>query len=136
MLGSFEESEDVVQETLLRAWRRRHTFEGRSTVRAWLYRIATNACLDVLNRRNRRARLAPAPGGAVTAGIPWLQPYPDHLLEPATPDDATPDAMVVAKETIELAFMAAIQYLPPRQRAVLILRDVVGPPARPPRCST
>lgn len=129
MLGSFEESEDVVQETLLRAWRRRQTFEGRSTVTAWLYRIATNACLDVLNRRNRRARLAPAPAGAVMSVVPWLQPYPDHLLEPATPDDAGPDAMVVAKETIELAFMAAIQHLPPRQRAVLILRDVLGWPA-------
>jgi RNA polymerase sigma-70 factor (ECF subfamily) len=124
MLGSFEESEDLVQETLLRAWQRRHTFEGRSTVRAWLYRIATNACLDALNLRNRRARLAPGPAGAATSVVPWLQPYPDHLLEPATPD-----AVVAARETIELAFMAAIQHLPPRQRAVLVFRDVLGWPA-------
>jgi RNA polymerase sigma-70 factor (ECF subfamily) len=136
MLGSFEDSEDLVQETFLRAWRRRETFEGRSTFRAWLYRIATNACLDFLERHPRHpiARLAP-PGGEPQAPalrppeIRWLQPYPDHLLEPAAPSDAEPDAAVVAKETIELAFLAAIQHLPPRQRAVLILRDVLGWPA-------
>jgi len=119
MLGSFEDSEDAVQETLLRAWRRRETFEGRSTFRAWLYRIATNACLDALGRRERGLQVATGPE------VPWLQPFPDHLLEEIPADEDEPDAAVVAKETIELAFMTAIQHLPPRQRAVLILRDVL-----------
>jgi RNA polymerase sigma-70 factor (ECF subfamily) len=119
MLGSFEDSEDAVQETLLRAWRRRETFQGRSTFRAWLYRIATNACLDALGRRERRFRVATGPE------VPWLQPFPEHLLEEIPADEDEPDAAVVAKETIELAFMVAIQHLPPRQRAVLILRDVL-----------
>jgi RNA polymerase sigma-70 factor (ECF subfamily) len=117
MLGSFDESEDLVQETFLRAWRSRSSFEGRSTFRAWLYRIATNACLDTLKRRPRLPE---------SGEVPWLQPYPDHLLEGIAPDDEEPDAVVVAKETIELAFMVAIQHLPPRPRAVLILRDVLG----------
>jgi RNA polymerase sigma-70 factor, ECF subfamily len=124
MLGSLEDSEDVVQETFLRAWRGRRTFEGRSSLRAWLYRIATNACLDALERR---PRVATAPEDVqLPAGVPWLQPYPDRLLDgiPAAEDD--PEAEVVAKETIELAFIAAIQLLPPRQRAVLISRDVLG----------
>ena len=120
MLGSFEDSEDAVQETLLRAWRRRDTFEGRSTFRAWMYRIATNACLDTLGRRDRSLQTATGPE------IPWLEPFPDRLLEELPAHDEDPDAAVVAKETIELAFMAAIQHLPPRQRAVLILRDVLG----------
>ena len=124
MLGSFEDSEDAVQETLLRAWRRRDTFEGRSTFRAWLYRIATNACLDTLGRRDRRLQTATGPE------VPWLEPFPDRLLEELPARDEDPDAAVVAKETIELAFMAAIQHLPPRQRAVLILRDVLGWPAK------
>ena len=124
MLGSFEESEDAVQETLLRAWRRRETFEGRSTFRAWLYRIATNACLDALGRRERSLQVASGPE------VPWLQPFPDRLLEELPAHDEDPDAAVVAKETIELAFMAAIQHLPPRQRGVLILRDVLGWPAK------
>jgi RNA polymerase sigma-70 factor (ECF subfamily) len=119
MLGSFEDSEDAVQETLLRAWRRRETFQGRSTFRAWLYRIATNACLDAIGRRERRLQVATDPE------VPWLQPFPDRLLEEIPADEDEPDAAVVAKETIELAFMAAIQHLPPRQRAVLILRDVL-----------
>lgn len=135
MLGSFEDSEDLVQETFLRAWRRRDTFEGRSTLRAWLYRIATNACLDFLARHAREPRPRRTVGadaiGSVQAPdeIPWLQPYPDRLLEPTAPAEAEPDAAVVAKETIELAFLVAIQYLPPKQRAVLILRDVLGWPA-------
>ena len=119
MLGSFEDSEDLVQETFLRAWRRRETYAGRASFRAWLYRIATNACLDALERRPRPAA---ASGGA--AEIPWLQPYPDELL--AAPSDEEPEAAVVAKETIELAFLVAIQHLPPNQRAVLIMRDVLG----------
>jgi RNA polymerase sigma-70 factor (ECF subfamily) len=119
MLGSFEESEDQVQETFLRAWRRRETFQGRSTFRAWLYRIATNTCLDALAAKTRPTPHDPA-------DIPWLEPFPDRLL----PTGDEPDAVVVARETIELAFLAAIQLLPPRQRAVLILRDVLGWPAK------
>jgi RNA polymerase sigma-70 factor (ECF subfamily) len=113
MLGSFDEAEDQVQETFLRAWRARASFRGRSTFRAWMYRIATNTCLDVLGRR---------PALEDPAEIPWLQPFPDRLL----PSEDEPDAVVVARETIELAFLAAVQLLPPRQRAVLILRDVLG----------
>jgi RNA polymerase sigma-70 factor, ECF subfamily len=133
MLGSFEDSEDLVQETFMRAWRKRESFEGRSTFRAWLYRIATNACLDFLDRHPRQPRLRQVPSSPdpqaplpPSTEIPWLQPYPDHLLEPIAPRDAEPDAALVAKETIELAFLAAIQHLPPKQRAVLILRDVLG----------
>jgi RNA polymerase sigma-70 factor (ECF subfamily) len=122
MMGSLEDSEDLTQETFMRAWRRRETFEGRSSFRAWLYRIATNACLDALERRPRSL---PASGE-----VPWLQPYPDRLLEEAAPREEEPDAAVVSKETIELAFMVAIQHLPPKQRAVLILRDVLGWPAK------
>jgi RNA polymerase sigma-70 factor (ECF subfamily) len=119
MLGSLEDSEDQVQETFLRAWRRRESYQGRSTFRAWLYRIATNACLDALAARPRQTPRDPA-------DIPWLQPYPDALL----PGEEEPDAVAVARETIELAFLAAVQLLPPRQRAALILRDVLGWPAR------
>jgi RNA polymerase sigma-70 factor, ECF subfamily len=133
MLGSFEDSEDMVQETFLRAWRGREGFQGRSTFRAWLYRIATNACLNAIAQRSRRPRSAlaqPGPDADTAppppADLPWLQPYPDRLLEEIAPGDAEPDAAVVSKETIELAFLAAIQHLPPRQRAVLILRDVLG----------
>jgi len=121
MLGSFEESEDLVQETFLRAWRRRETYEARSTIRAWLYRIATNACLDTLSKRSRPAL---SPGE-----VPWLEPYPDRLLDEAAASGDDPEAVVAARETIELAFMVAIQHLPPRQRAVLILRDVLRWPA-------
>jgi len=122
MVGSLEDSEDLVQETFLRAWRRRKTFEGRSSFRAWLYRIATNVCLDALQRTPRVAAGAIQP----LAEVPWLQPFPDHLLEELPTSDAEPEAEVVAKETIELAFIAAIQLLPPRQRAALICRDVLG----------
>jgi RNA polymerase sigma-70 factor (ECF subfamily) len=123
MLGSFEDAEDTVQETFLRAWRRRETFEGRSTFRAWLYRIATNACLDLLAKRRPRA----ATGGEVM----WLQPYPDRLLDELLADHAEePEAVAVAQETIELAYLVAVQHLAPRPRAVLILRDVLGWPAK------
>jgi RNA polymerase sigma-70 factor (ECF subfamily) len=123
MLGSFEDAEDTVQETFLRAWRRRETFEGRSTFRAWLYRIATNACLDLLAKR----RPEPATGGEV----PWLQPYPDRLLDEVPAGDVDePEAVAVARETIELAYLVAVQHLAPRPRAVLILRDVLGWPAK------
>ena len=135
MLGSYEDSEDLVQETFLRAWRRRASFgaDGRFAFRAWLYRIATNACLDVLRSRPRRVQppeLAkpgdPTAPPSPPVELPWLQPYPDRLLEPAAPAKDEPGAVAVARETIELAFIAAIQHLPPRQRAVLILRDVLG----------
>ncbi|MFL6142842.1 MAG: RNA polymerase subunit sigma-70 [Labedaea sp.] len=119
MLGSFDEAEDLVQEVFLRAWRARDTFEGRSSLRAWLYRIATNVCLDALRRTARR-------GSDRVADMPWLQPYPDELLDEIPAPAEPPDAEVVAKETIELTFLAAIQVLPARQRAALILRDVLG----------
>src|SRR6478609_2003561 len=119
MLGSFEESEDLTQETFLRAWRSRATYAGRASLRAWLYRIATNACLDALARRPR----VPTESGEVL----WLQPFPDELLASIPADEGEePDAVVVARETIELAFIVAIQHLAPRPRAVLILRDVLG----------
>ncbi|SFW76051.1 RNA polymerase subunit sigma-70 [Amycolatopsis australiensis] len=127
MLGSLTEAEDLTQETFLRAWKARDRFEGRAGVRTWLYRIATNACLDVLARRPRRVlpdQLGPSgqPAGPLEAAdLPWLEPYPDRLL-----DVPGPDAAVVERETIELAYLAALQYLPPRQRAALVLRDVLG----------
>ncbi|BCJ63681.1 sigma-70 family RNA polymerase sigma factor [Polymorphospora rubra] len=137
MLGSFDEAEDLVQETFLRAWKGRGGFQGRSSVRAWLYRIATNACLDALATRSRRVlphHVGPPfdpgqPQRAVT-DVSWLQPFPDRLWEPVAPHADQPEAAVVAKETLELAFLAAIQHLPPRQRAVVILHDVLGWPAR------
>lgn len=140
MLGSFDDAEDMVQETMLRAWRARANFEGRSLFRTWLYRIATNACLNVLERAPRRVLPQDVTSPVTTATpasearsapqwapeIPWLQPYPDHLLDVAAPGDTEPDAILVARESIELAFLAALQHLPPRQRAILILSDVVG----------
>ncbi len=122
LLGSFEEAEDLVQEAFLRAWRRRETFQGRSSVRAWLYRIATNACLDALDKRPRR----PSASGEIA----WLQPYPDELLEQLPDRREGPEDLVLAKETVELAFIAAIQHLAPLPRAVLVLRDVLGCSAR------
>src|SRR3954454_14453572 len=125
MLGSFEEAEDLVQETLLRAWRRRDRLERDEWFRAWLYKIATNACLDAIKRQGRRV-----PSLGSFRDVPWLQPYPDRLLAELAPAEEEPDAAVVARETIELMFLAVIQLLPPRQRAVLILRDVLDWPAR------
>ena len=124
MLASFDEAEDAVQETMLRAWRGRDGFDGSSLGRAWLYRIATNVCLDLLRRRSRRLTAVPS-----FAEVPWLQPYPDRLLDEVAPSDEQPDAVAVDRETIELTFLAAMQVLPPRQRAALILRDVLGWPA-------
>ena len=127
--ASFEEAEDLVQETFLRAWRSRETFAGGPLLRAWLYRIATNVCLDAIRRE-----LAPHRSVKSFAEVPWIQPYPDRLLDEVAPRESEPDAVVVSRETIELAYLAAIQLLPPRQRAVLILRDVSGGrPPRPPR---
>jgi RNA polymerase sigma-70 factor (ECF subfamily) len=137
MVGSFDEAEDLVQETLLRAWRGRASFEGRSSMRTWLYRIATNACLNSLERLPRRVLpqdvAAPVTGNTDPSEardeppwapeLPWLQPYPDHLLAAA---DAEPDTVAVSRETIELAYLAALQHLPARQRAILILRDALG----------
>jgi RNA polymerase sigma-70 factor (ECF subfamily) len=124
MLASFDEGEDAVQETFLRAWRGRDGFDGSCLVRAWLYRIATNVCLDLIRRRKRRV-----PALNSFAEVPWLQPYPDRLLDEIAPSEDQPDAMAVDRETIELTFLAAMQVLPPRQRAALIVRDVLGWPA-------
>jgi RNA polymerase sigma-70 factor (TIGR02960 family) len=120
MLASFEEAEDAVQETYLRAWRNRSSFEG-DMLRAWLYRIATNVCVDAIRSKSMRVRKLDS-----LSEIPWLQPYPDRLLDEIAPTDDQPDSVVVSRETIELVFLAALQVLPPRQRAALILRDVMG----------
>ncbi len=124
MLASFDEAEDAVQETFLNAWRGRSGFQGGSQFRAWLYRIATNVCLDMLRRNSRRAA-----GGRSPAEVPWIQPYPDLLLDQAAPTGEQPDAIAIERETISLAFLAALQVLPSRQRAALIARDVLGWPA-------
>lgn len=123
MLASFDEAEDAVQETLLRAWKSRDSFEGEH-LRAWLYKIATNVCLDQLRRTSRRLTTVSS-----FAEVPWLQPYPDGLLDEIAPATEEPDAVVVDRETIELAFLAALQVLPPRQRAAFVARDVLGWPA-------
>jgi RNA polymerase sigma-70 factor (ECF subfamily) len=132
MLGSVEDAEDAVQETLLRAWARLDSYAAKAPFRAWLYSIATHACLDALRRRKSRIWPTDVAGPAhpqryeLTAlDLPWLQPYPDRLLNLAADTDHEPEAVVTARETIELAFLAAIQRLPARQRAVLILRDTL-----------
>jgi RNA polymerase sigma-70 factor (ECF subfamily) len=129
MLGSAFEAEDAVQETLLRAWRSFDSFEGRAAVRSWLYRIATNVCLDMLQGRQRRARpvdLGPARSAETPLGEPlpevtWIEPIPDGRVLPG----GDPAEVAEQRETIRLAFVTALQYLPPRQRAVLILREVL-----------
>ncbi|RIQ19474.1 sigma-70 family RNA polymerase sigma factor [Jiangella rhizosphaerae] len=127
MMGSFDDAEDLVQETYLRAWRSYDGFEGRSSLRTWLYRIATNACLNALQRSDRRA----VPVGfseteSPAAGVAWLQPLPDALV---TPESADPAAVAVVRDGVRLALIVGLQYLTPRQRAVLILRDVLAWPA-------
>src|SRR5688500_4767120 len=130
MLGSVFEAEDAVQETMVRAWRNFDRFEGRAALRSWLYRIATNVCLDMLQGRKRRAMpmdLGPArdPGGPIGGTLPevtWIEPMPDRL---AVPPEGDPAEVAVARETIRLAFVAALQHLPARQRAVLILCEVL-----------
>jgi len=129
MLGSPFEAEDAVQDTFVRAWRSYDRFEGRAALRSWLYRIATNVCLDMLNGRERRARpmdLGPArePVAANLNTLPeatWIQPIPDGLVIP----DGDPAEVAVARETVRLAFVAALQHLPARQRAALILCEVL-----------
>jgi RNA polymerase sigma-70 factor (ECF subfamily) len=130
MLGSAFDAEDAVQETFIRAWRGLDRFEGRSKLRSWLYRIATNVCVDMLNGRKRRARpidLGPASTADATLGErlgqdTWIEPVPDDR---AVPSGGDPADVAVARESIRLAFVAALQHLPPRQRAVLILREVL-----------
>jgi RNA polymerase sigma-70 factor, ECF subfamily len=130
MLGSSFDAEDAVQETLVRAWRNLDRFEGRASLRSWLYRIATNVCMDMLNSRQRRARpmdLGPAREPVVEnlntlPEVTWIEPVPDGL---AVPMDGDPAEVLQARETIRLAFVAALQHLPPRQRAVLILCEVL-----------
>ena len=130
MLGSPFEAEDAVQDTLIRAWRSRDRFEGRSSLRSWLYRIATNVCLDALDGRKRRARpmdLGPArdhdgPIGEILPEVTWVEPAPDGLV---VDDAADPAEVAQSRETIRLAFVAALQRLPARQRAVLLLCEVL-----------
>jgi RNA polymerase sigma-70 factor, ECF subfamily len=130
ILGSLQDAEDLVQETLLAAWRGLEAYEGRASVRAWLYRIATNRCLNALRARSRRPRELPAmdqPPEPTRRTEPiWLEPYPDVLLEDIADRSPGPGARYEARESVELAFIVALQHLPARQRAVLILREVLG----------
>jgi RNA polymerase sigma-70 factor (ECF subfamily) len=137
MVGSLHDAEDLVQETMLRAWRFRDGYdESRGSVRTWLYRIATNACLTFLEGRGRRALPADleGPSGVMDVAklksrpeIPWLEPFPDAWLPAGSPAD--PGTVIEGRESTRLAFIATLQHLPPRQRAVLILRDVLAMPA-------
>jgi len=130
MLGSLPDAEDAVQETLLRAWRYRDSLKEGAPLRPWLYRVATNACLDAIARDQRRAVLA-ARAAADDAwtdepeDVVWLGPIPDSVLDPPTPPESTPEAMTLTRETIEIAFLTVIQLLTPQQRAALILCDVL-----------
>jgi RNA polymerase sigma-70 factor (ECF subfamily) len=136
LMGSIQDAEDLVQETMLRAWQRLHTYEGRAPLRAWLYRIATNACLDALDRQRARRRLPTTvyPAADPHSPLPpfepeilWLEPYPDEWLE--VPETASPESRYTLRESVRLAFLTALQALPPRQRAVVIMRDVLDWPA-------
>ena len=130
ILGSLHDAEDLVQETLLAAWRGIERFEGRGSVRAWLYRIATNRCLNLLRDRGRRPREVPPvpepPEPTRRSEPTWLEPYPDALLDGIADTAPGPEARYELREAVGLAFVAALQHLPPRQRAVLVLRDVLG----------
>jgi RNA polymerase sigma-70 factor (TIGR02960 family) len=130
MLGSLQDAEDMVQETLLAAWRGLTDFEGRASLRSWLYRIATNRCLNALRASGRRPQTSGVPAGAPEPtrwGEPlWLQPYPDALLEGLPDRSEGPDARYETKEAVGLAFVSGLQRMPPRQRAALVLRDVLG----------
>lgn len=130
MLGSVVDADDAVQETMVRAWKGFERFDGRSSLRTWLYRIATNVCLDALAQRSRRERpLEGRPAGTVDDPLEarprshWLEPVPDAR---AVPDDVDPAERLVLRQSIRLAFVAALQHLPPRQRAALLLTDVLG----------
>jgi RNA polymerase sigma-70 factor (ECF subfamily) len=133
MLASVHDAEDALQETMLRGWRGLASFEGRSTLRSWLYRIATNTCLNHLARRPKRVLpidYGPASDGNAPPGDPivetvWLEPYPDEILG-VEDGYAAPEARYERRESVELAFIAALQHLAPNQRAVLILREVLG----------
>jgi len=135
MLASLHEADDAVQETYLRAWRSFESFDGRGSFRGWLYRVATNVCLDMLARRKHAARVLPDQRGPATTEMPdgtpatdvaWLEPYPASLLDDVVDDAPNPEARYTTREAVRLAFVAAIQELPPRQRAVLLLCDVLG----------
>jgi RNA polymerase sigma-70 factor, ECF subfamily len=130
MLGSAFEAEDAVQETMVRAWQALNRFEGRASLRTWLYRIATNVCLDALSDRSRRARpMEEGPNGSVEDHLEtrerrhWLEPVPDARV---LPPDASPFELTALRQSIRLAFVSALQHLPPRQRAVLLLSEVLG----------
>jgi RNA polymerase sigma-70 factor (TIGR02960 family) len=130
IVGSVEEAEDLLQETLLAAWSGYERFEGRASVRAWLYRIATNRSLDALRARRRRPEALPRmtgmPEPTRRGEVLWLEPLPDQLIEGVPDDVPGPEARYEAKETVALAFVTGLQHLPPQQRAVLVLRDVLG----------
>lgn len=135
MLGSLQEAEDLVQETYLRAWRNFDHFEGRGSFRAWLFQIATNACLDALASRRHKQRFFPdrrfaasdqMPDGMPADEVAWIDPYPDSELNGVLDDTPNPEARYASREAVQLAFVAAIQQLPPRQRAALLLCDVLG----------
>jgi RNA polymerase sigma-70 factor (TIGR02960 family) len=131
MLGSFQDAEDALQETLLAAWLGLEGFEGRASVRTWLYRIATNRCLNLLRSKGRRPVNAaplpiPPPEPTRLGEVLWLQPYPDVLLDGLSDQAPGPEARYETREAISLAFVTAVQLLPPNQRAVLLLRDVLG----------
>jgi len=136
ILGSAQDAEDTVQETFLAAWQHIAEFEARSSVRTWLYRIATNRCLDALRSARRHQQsgitvpVGPSPEPNAAREVMWLEPYPDLLLEGMADATPGPDARVEAREAISLAFVAALQLLAPRQRAVLVLRDVLGFPGQ------
>ena len=137
MVGSVNEAEDLVQETYLRAWRSFDSFDGRGSFRAWLYRIATNVCLDTLASRKKAPRVLPdqqgpasvavrMPEGAPPTEVAWLEPYPDWNLDQILDEAPNPEARYASREAVRFAFVAAIQKLSPRQRAALLLRDVLG----------
>jgi RNA polymerase sigma-70 factor (ECF subfamily) len=135
MLGSIHDADDLVQESFLRAWRGVARFEARTSFRRWLYKIATNACLNALESRARATRVLPdavepptdqMPGAEPAMDVEWLEPFPDAFLSDIPDAAPGPDARYEIRESVRLAFVAAIQFLPPRQRAVLLLRDVLG----------